>query len=130
MSGHGTKFPRKKEQAIAALLSQRTIKGAAPVVGIGEKTLKRWLKDPEFQAEYRKARLEVVHQAIALLQQNSPAAGMTVLKIMADPKARDETRLKAAKIDLDISLNGIALEDIEERISELERDAKNRKKGG
>jgi len=113
MSGHGTTFPRKKEQAIAALLSQRTIEGAARAIGIGVKTLKRWLKNPEFQSEYRKARLEFVHQAISLLQQNSPAAGMTVLKIMADPKARDETRLKAAKIDLDISLNGIALEDIE-----------------
>src|SRR5258708_23256660 len=129
MSGHGAKFPRTKEQAIAALLSQRTIEGAARVAGIGVKTLKRWLKNPEFQEEYRKARLEVVHQPIALLQQNSPAAGMIILKIMADPKARDETRLKAAKLDLEISLNGIELEDIEEPISELERDAKKRKGG-
>src|SRR5258707_5370534 len=127
MTGHGSKFPRKKEQAIAALLSQRTIEGAARVAGIGVKTLKRWLKNPEFQEEYRKARREVVHQTIACMQQNSPAAGMLILKFMADPKVRDETRLKAAKLNFEISLNGIVLEEIEERISELERDAKKRK---
>ena len=127
MYGHGSKFTRKKEQAIAALLSQRTIEGAARLAGIGVKTLKRWLKNQEFCEEYRKARLEVVHQATALVQKNILAAGMIILKIMADPKARDEVRLKAVKLTWDISLNGIALEDLEKRISEIEREAKKRK---
>jgi len=129
MTGHGTKFPRKKEQAIAALLSERTIEAAARVIGIGVKTLKRWLKNPDFHEEYRNARLEVVNQTIARLQQNSPAAGTIILKLMADPKVRDEVKFKAAKLILEISLNGIALEHIEERISELEREAKKRKGG-
>jgi len=33
MIGHGQKFSRKKEQAIAALLSHRTIEEAAKAVG-------------------------------------------------------------------------------------------------
>jgi hypothetical protein len=57
MTGHGAKFGRKKEEAIAALLSQPSIEQAARVAGIGPKTLLRWLKLPEFQAAYREARL-------------------------------------------------------------------------
>jgi hypothetical protein len=34
MTGHGTKFGRKQEQAIAALLTQRNLDEAAKVAGI------------------------------------------------------------------------------------------------
>jgi len=126
MFGHGTKFPRKKEQAIAALLSQRTIEGAAHVAGIGAKTLRRWLKDPELQEEYRKARHEIVHQTIMCFQQNSPAAGTIILKLAADPKEPSGIRFKAAKFVVDTSINVTVIEDIEERLSNLELDAKKR----
>ena len=56
MVGHGAKFGRKKEEAIAALLTQPSIEQAARVAGVGPKTLLRWLKLPEFQAAYREAR--------------------------------------------------------------------------
>ena len=65
MIGHGQKFSRKKEQAIAALLSHRTIEDAAKAVGISFATLKRWMKLPEFNAEYLQARREAVLQANA-----------------------------------------------------------------
>ena len=48
MKGHGTKFGRKHEEAIAALLTQRNIEEAAKATGIAPKTLLRWLKEPEF----------------------------------------------------------------------------------
>ena len=47
MIGHGAKFGRKKEQAIAALLTEPNAKEAARVAGIGSATLLRWLKEPE-----------------------------------------------------------------------------------
>jgi hypothetical protein len=34
MKGHGTKFGRKKEEAIAALLTQRTTEDAARAIGV------------------------------------------------------------------------------------------------
>ena len=43
--GHGAKIARKREDAIAALLTQPTVAAAAGVAGIGEKTLRRWLQD-------------------------------------------------------------------------------------
>jgi transposase-like protein len=56
MVGQGEKFGRKKEDAIAALLTQRNIEEAAKAAGIGANTLLRWLNVPEFQAAYREAR--------------------------------------------------------------------------
>ena len=53
MAGHGEKFGRKKEEAIAALLTQRNIEEAARTAGIGTRTLLRWLKIPEFAAVSR-----------------------------------------------------------------------------
>jgi len=47
MNGHGEKLTRKQDAAIGALLSKPTITGAAGAVGVGEATLRRWLKEPE-----------------------------------------------------------------------------------
>jgi hypothetical protein len=60
MSGHGAKFGRKKEEAIAALLVQRSVEEAARVVGIAPRTLLRWLELPEFREAYGQARRGVL----------------------------------------------------------------------
>ena len=65
MVGHGSKFGRKKEEAIAALLTQRNVEEAAKVAGIGTNTLWRWMRLPELQAAYRKARRDAFSQSIA-----------------------------------------------------------------
>jgi hypothetical protein len=76
----GGKFTRKKEDAIAALFTQRNIEEAAKAAGIGANTLLRWLKVPEFEAAYRAARREAFGQSIARLQQGTSAAATTLLK--------------------------------------------------
>jgi transposase-like protein len=74
MVGHGSKFSRKKEEAIAALLTQRNVEEAARTAGIGTQTLYRWMKEPEFQTAYREAKRAAFGQALARLQQGSSAA--------------------------------------------------------
>jgi len=123
MAGHGAKLGRKQEEVIAALLSQRNVEEAARSVGIGINTLLRWLKLPEFQAAYRQARREAFSQSVARLQQASGAAVSTLLKIMVDPNAPASTRVRAADSVLDHGAKAIELEDIEVRVSELERAA-------
>jgi transposase-like protein len=56
VKGHGTKFGLKKEDAVIALLTNRNIEEAAKAIGIAPNTLLRWMKEPEFQKEYREAR--------------------------------------------------------------------------
>ncbi len=116
----GSKFTRKKEAAIAALLTQRNVEEAARAAGVGTQTLLRWLKVPEFQAAYREARRATFSQSIARLQQASSAAATTLLKIMLDPAAPASTRVRAADSVLDHAKQAIEIEDIEVRVAALE----------
>jgi len=129
MVGHGAKFTRKKEEAIAALLLQRSVEEAARAAGIGTQTSLRWLKLPEFVKEYRKARREAVHQSVARMQQATGAAATTVLKLMTDMNIPAAVRLRAAECVFDRAFKGIELEDIEARVSELERATESSKAG-
>ena|SRR6266404_3791443 len=123
MIGHGAKFGRKKEEAIAALLSQRSIEDAARVARVGVTTLLRWLKIPEFRDEYLKARREAVAQASARLQQATGAAGVTILKLMTDPNVPPGVRLRSAECVFDYAFKGIEAEDLNMRLAELEEAA-------
>jgi hypothetical protein len=121
MTGHGAKFGRKKEEAIVALLTQRNLEEAARSIGIDPKTLLRWMKEPEFDNAYREARRMAYGQSIARLQQAASAASSTLLKIMIDPSSPASCRLRAADSVLSHAAKAIEIEDIEARLSELER---------
>ena len=121
MTGHGAKFPRKMDEAIAALLTRPSIEEAARTVGIEPKTLRRWMREPEFKAKYMAARREVVAQSNARLQSSVGAAVTTLLKVMIDPATPASTKVRAADSVLNHANKGIELEDILERLSVLER---------
>ena len=121
MKGHGTKFNRKMEAAVIALLSHRNHEEAARAAGIGTATLLRWQKEPEFQEAYRAARRAVHGQSIARLQQATSAAVSTLLKVMVDPKTPPSTKVRAADSVLNQSAKAIEIEDVEVRVAELER---------
>ena len=124
MKGHGAKFDRKKEEAIVALLTQRTIEEAARSIDISGNTLLRWLEEPEFQTAYRDARRAAYSQSIARLQQTSGTAVSVLLKVMVDPATPASTRVRAADSVLNHAAKAIEIEDIEVRVSELENAAK------
>ncbi len=107
MTGHGAKFGRKQEEAIAALLSHRSIDDAAQAIHIAPRTLLRWLQLVEFNAAYRKARRAAVSQSVARLQQ-------------VDPSTPASTRVRAADSVLDHSAKAIEIEDLEARVAALE----------
>src|SRR5678815_2200694 len=97
MRGHGSKFGRKKEEAVAALLTQRNIDEAAKAIGIAPNTLLKWLKIPEFQRSYREARRAAYGQAVARLQQATSAAATTLVKTMIDTATPASVRVRAAE---------------------------------
>jgi transposase-like protein len=123
VKGHGAKFGRKQEEAIAALLTQRTTDEAARSIGIAPSTLLRWLKDAAFTASYREARRAAYSQSVARLQQASSTAVTVLLKVMIDPAMPASSRVRAADSVLDHAAKAIELEDIEARIAELEKSA-------
>ena len=109
MVGHGAKFGRKKEEAIAALLSQKSIEDAARAINVGPNTLLRWLQLPEFKAAYLDARREALGQATARLQQAAGAAALTMLKLMVDPNVPAAVRLRAADCIFEHAAKGIEM---------------------
>jgi hypothetical protein len=121
MKGHGAKFGRKKEEAIVALLTHRTTEEAARATGIGSATLLRWQKEPEFQAAYRDAKRAAYAQAIARMHHLTSAAVSTLGKVMLDPNTPASTRVRAADSILSHTAKAIEIEDIDARVSELER---------
>jgi Helix-turn-helix of insertion element transposase len=123
MAGLKAKVSRKQEEAIVALLSQRSIEEAARACGTPVRTLYRWLKEPEFHAAYRVARRQAYGQSISRLQQGSTAAATTLLKTMLDPNSPPSCRLRAADSVLSHAAKVIEIEDIEARVAELERAA-------
>jgi transposase-like protein len=129
MKGHGAKYSRKQEEAIAALLTQRNIDEAAKSIGIDPTTLLRWLKLPEFQTAYRDARRAAFSQSIARLQQGSTAAAATLLKIMLDQNTPASTRVRAAECIMNHTMKAVELEDVEIRVTDLERAAQISKSG-
>jgi transposase-like protein len=128
MSVFRGKCGRKKEEAIAALLSQRSVDDAARSVKVTPRTLYRWMKEPEFDAAYRDARRAAFGQSVARLQQASGAAVSTLLKVMVDPSTPASTKVRAADSVLGHTAKAIELDDIEARVAELERAAQGSKR--
>src|ERR1019366_9804894 len=123
MIGHGAKFGRKREEAVAAVLSQRNLDEAARLAGVGVATLMRWQKLPEFQDVLRRARREALSQTMGRLQQGSSAAATTLLKVMLDQNTPASTKVRAADSVMNHRLRAMALEEVLERLTKLERAA-------
>jgi len=123
MTGHGAKFGRKKEEAILALLTTRTVEEAARAAHISAKTLLRWMKEPEFDAAYQAAKRAAFGQSIARLHHLSSAAVTTLGKVMLEPGTPPATRVRAADSILDHTIKAIEIEGLEARLTELERAA-------
>lgn len=110
----------RQEQAIVVLLSEPTIAKAAETVGVNTRTLYRWLQDPDFSRQYRRARRESFGQAMSLAQRYAPMAIGSLAKIMVDPSAPHASRVSAAAVLLKFGRESIELDDLELRIQLIE----------
>jgi hypothetical protein len=75
----------------------------------------------------RESRRQAFGQSIARLQQATSAAAATLMKIMVDPSAPASVRVRAADSIFKHSARAVEIEDIEARVSELERAAETAK---
>ncbi len=105
---------------IEALLSEPTVGRAALSAGVGERTLRRWLHDPEFRAAYDRARRQVFGLALGRLQAGASEAVAVLRSTIADSGVRPSDRLAAARSLLGTALRSVAVLDQEERLAALE----------
>lgn len=110
----------KKQKALVALLTQPTKEKAAAAAGITSKTLRGYLDDPEFQAEYRKAFAELVEDATRKVQQTLDPAVAVLREVMEDSDENGQVRVSAARSVLEYGLKMTEQTDIITRLQELE----------
>lgn len=101
----------KRDAAILGLLEETTICAAAERAGIGEATLRRWLREnDEFKKQYVTARKEVFAQALNQLRQGALEAAITLREIAADETAPPLVCASASLAILNSLLKGMGME--------------------
>ena len=110
----------KQSRAVAALLSESTIKAAAEKVSVSERQLYRWLADGTFRAELQRAQDEALDLAVTRLAGGTGAALDTLRAIMANPFSKDAARVRAAAVWLAVTLRWREVRDLAERVEALE----------
>jgi transposase-like protein len=129
MSQFGEKLGGKREAAILALLSTRSVEEAARTIGVNARTLYRWMKEPAFDAAYRAGKRAAFGQSIARLHHLASAAVSTLGKVMVDAVPPPATKVRAADSILNHTLKALQDEDIDARLRELESAAEANKDG-
>ncbi len=119
MDAEGGKLGRKQEQAIAALLSEKTVEEAAVKAGCAYRTLKGWLTEPAFKTAFAEARTAVLERTVARLVK---ATGKAVDTLEANLEAeKDSDSNRAAVAILEHATRGVELLDMKDKLAELER---------
>ncbi len=115
---------RKRALAIVALLSAPTVAEAAARVGIGYRTLKTWRTQPEFIAEYRRAKQELVDATTGRLHRAVAGAVEVLERIANDIAAPTAARVTAASRILELGFHAHEIEELMARLEKLERGHK------
>jgi hypothetical protein len=115
----------RRLDAVAALATHRTTAGAAKACGVGESTLRRWLKDPKFVRRVTAARSDVIEGALGKARDLLTRAFDAFDALLGSPN--ESIRLgaangviKAAGMVQDQCERDQLLNDITQRLADLE----------
>ncbi|HEX9059836.1 MAG TPA: hypothetical protein VF941_06630 [Clostridia bacterium] len=115
------KIGKKKELALSALLTERTVQAAAKIAGVSESSLWRWLREDDFQKEFKALKREVVAISVTKLQKSSATAVETLESIMEDTESPAGARVSEARTVLEMTLKVTELEQVISRLEALEK---------
>jgi hypothetical protein len=120
MAPEADKLSHKQRKAIAALLTEPTIKAAAEKAGIGERTLHTWLDDPGFRLALNAAEGDAIDAAVRRLVGLFGGAVETLDTLRKSDKTTDSVRLRASVAILEHLFRARELRDLEVRLAALE----------
>ena len=109
-----------QRRAIEALLNTKSVREAAELAELGERTVFRYLGDPFFRQQLSAAEGDLIDQATRRLLALQGAALDTFEGVLANEEASDTVRLRAAQSVLDSLLKLRELRNIEARLVALE----------
>lgn len=126
--GHGRKSAAVREQAILALLSERTLERAAARSGVNERTLRRWLtEDAAFTAEYEAARRATFQAAVSRIASLTARAVEALEDLLGDTK-HPAVRLGAARTVAEIGMHQHDADTIVRKLEEIEAAQERRRR--
>src|SRR5262249_35112595 len=115
------KLTASQQKAIQALLTERSIRDAAAVTGIGESTLRRWLdSDQGFAETYKAARERVYESGLAFLQSSIESGVKTLREVCESETAPPQVRVGAAKSLVEMGLKARDQLELAERMKAIE----------
>jgi hypothetical protein len=125
-NGSLSNLNRNQRKALDALLKSTTVAEAAQLADLGERTLYRYLTDPDFDAALRNRQTRVVSETVAALIGGSGEALDVLKDVMNDPEASPSVRTRAALGWLREQWKAVELSVVLARLEALERDVKQR----
>jgi phage terminase small subunit len=111
---------RKWLLAAQNLLTCSTVAEAATKTGISERTLLRWLKNPEFRKLFEEARRQVVEKAMSMVQAAATDAANALHGIVRDANAPSGARVSSARALLELAIKSGEIQQLAERMAKLE----------
>ncbi len=119
MNKTGQNLTRRQLKAIPIILQARSISEGVEKAAISKTTFYEWIKTPAFKADFERQRQEIIDAALHELKLTAGEAVRVLRELL---KAKGEgIRLRTATAILDNIGKFIELENIEKRLSEIER---------
>ena len=112
-------FTFRQHSALPAIAVARSVAQAARDTGVAERTLRRWLSDPEFRKELNRVRQESYDLARQQLQAILPRA-VSVITEIAEDSPDPVLRLRAARYLMTYSNRIHEVEKLQSRLSDLD----------
>ena len=109
-----------QKQLVSVLLTTRTIREAAEISGVSERTIRRHLHDENFLELYRELQEEIVEKNNAYIQSKVHTALDVLIDIIEAPETTTNNKIKAIDVLLNHSFKyaGMTKEAAEKREEE------------
>ncbi len=109
----------KPAAALAALIEGATIANAAQRADVSERTVARWLRDPQFSLSLNESGRTATRQAITRVQQALDQSVTGVLGLLQQAETPPQARIRAMQVLFNIAGQS-SLNDLELRLQQLE----------
>lgn len=108
-------------QIMAALVACGSVRTAAKAVGCSESTIRTRLADPDFRAQYEKAKSEILLEACDALSARLTSAVDALYRVLDDDSTPATVRVSAADAILRHGLRYVEVANIIRRLDALEQ---------